>query len=198
MALIPIAIPNVTPIDPVYFVGVDLGQRGSHTAFIVLERFDEQPDFTSMLRGATHRTRYIVRQAIRLPLGTPYTEVGLRLKAMVGKLTPRGTTIVVIDESGGGIPVVEMLRRDLAGTGARLVPLTITSGQTTSTTSVPRAALINKLQVMAEREELEIAKGCKDLEALTHELISLSLQKTNETDDLALALCLACWRAKAK
>ena len=136
----------------------------------------------------------MVRQAIRIPLGTPYTEVGAQLKIMVQKLTPRGTTIVVVDESGGGIPVVEMLGRDLSGTGARLV----TSGHTASTTSVPRAALITKLQVMAEREELEIAKGCKDFEALEQELTNLSLQKSSETDDLALALCLACWRAKIR
>ena len=191
-----VPIPNVTPVDPVYFIGVDLGQRGSHSAFIVLERFDEAPNFTEMLRGTPHRTRYIVRQAIRIPIGTPNTEVSAKLKTMVQKLTPRGTTIVVVDESSGGIPVVEMFRRDLSGTGARLVPLTITSGQTASSTTVPRAALVTKLQVMAEREELEIAKGCKDFETLKHELVNLSVQKTTETDDMALALCLACWRAK--
>ena len=55
MLLVP--IPNITPINPVYFIGVDLGQRGSHTAFIILERFDEQPNFTDLLRGAPLRTR---------------------------------------------------------------------------------------------------------------------------------------------
>ena len=51
---------------------------------------------------------------------------------------------------------------------------------------------------MAERQELEIAQDCRDIEILKHELANLSLQKTGETDDLALALCLACWRAKPK
>ena len=196
MLLVP--IPNITPINPVYFIGVDLGQRGSHTAFIILERFDEQPNFTDLLRGAPLRTRYLVRQAIRVPLGTPYSEVSTRLKSIVQKLTPRGTTVVVIDETGAGIPIVEMLKKDFAGTGARLVPLTITSGQTASTTSVPRAALVTKLQVMAEREELEIVQDCRDIDVLKTELANLSLQKTGDSDDLALALCLACWRAKIR
>ena len=91
-----------------------------------------------------------------------------------------------------------MLKKDFAGTGARLVPLTITSGQTASTTSVPRAALVTKLQVMAEREELEIAQDCRDIDILKTELANLSLQKTGDSDDLALALCLACWRAKIR
>ena len=59
------------PIDRTFFVGVDLGQRGSHTAFVVLERFDEQPEFTAMLRGQGIQRRYLVRQAERVSLGTP-------------------------------------------------------------------------------------------------------------------------------
>ena len=59
------------PIDRTFFVGVDLGQRGSYTAIVVLERFDEMPEFTDVLRGHGLRRRYVVRQAERVPLGTP-------------------------------------------------------------------------------------------------------------------------------
>lgn len=58
-----INIANAVPLEVTYFGGVDLGQRGSHTAFVVLERFDEQPYFTDVLRGQGMRRRYIVRQA---------------------------------------------------------------------------------------------------------------------------------------
>ena len=194
-----VPIPNVTAVDPICFLGVDLGQRGSHTAFITLERFDQKPDFTDMLRGAELRTRYIVRQAERLPLGTPYDQAIQRLKAMVVKLLQRGTCVLVIDESGGGIPLVETIKKELWGTGARIVPLTITSGQTATATSVPRSALIIKMQVMAERGELEISPHCRDIEALKNELAHLHIQKSStQSDDLALALCLACWRAKPR
>ena len=194
-----VPIPNVTAVDPICFLGIDLGQRGSHTAFITLERFDQKPEFNDMLRGTGFRTRYIVRQAERLPLGTPYDEVITRLKTIVDKLIQRGTCVLVIDESGAGIPIVEAIKKELRGTGARIVPLTITSGQTASATSVPRAALITKMQVMAERGELEISPKCRDIEALKDELAHLRLQKfPTQSDDLALALCLACWRAKPR
>ena len=184
------------PIDRTFFVGVDLGQRGSHTAFVVLERFDEQPEFTAMLRGQGFRRRYIVRQAERVPLGTPYSEVITRLKNMTEKLSQQGTCIVVVDESGGGIPVVESMKREL---DCRIVPIMITSGQAASAGSVPRNVLITKLQVMAERGELEIASGCRDIEALKRELAHLTLDSksgSDEFDDLPMGLSLACWRAK--
>ena len=193
-----INIPNAVRFEVTYFIGVDLGQRGSHTAFVVLERFDEQPDFTDVLRGQGMRRRYIVRQAERVALGTPYNEVIQRLNQIVGRLSPRGLCVVVVDESGGGVPVVESMRRELVG--CRIVPIMITSGQTASGTSVPRAMLITKMQVMAERDELEIASGCRDGEALVRELAHLTLDRNRdgERDDLAMALSLASWRAKVR
>ena len=116
---------------------------------------------------------------------------------MTEKLSQQGTCIVVVDESGGGIPVVESMKREL---DCRIVPIMITSGQAASAGgSVPRNVLITKLQVMAERGELEIASGCRDIEALKRELAHLTLDSksgSDEFDDLALALALACWRAK--
>ena len=117
-----IPIPNVTATDPVCFLGVDLGQRESHTAFVTIERFDEKPAFTDLLRGAQFITRYIVRQAERLPLGTPYPEAIDRLRVIVQKLTQRGTLVVIPDESGAGIPIVELIKKELWGSGARIVP----------------------------------------------------------------------------
>ena len=38
--------------DRMVFIGVDLGQRGSHSAIVVLERFEEWPtEFADVLRG---------------------------------------------------------------------------------------------------------------------------------------------------
>ena len=78
----------------------------------------------------------------------------------------------------------------------------ITSGNSASGTTVPRDVLITKLQVMIEREELEIAAGCRDIEALTRELAHLTLGRkssnSEEPDDLVLGLSLAVWRAKVR
>ena len=56
------------------FIGVDLGKMECPSAIVVLERFEEMPtDFADVLRGVGARTRYVVRQAERVALGTPYT-----------------------------------------------------------------------------------------------------------------------------
>ena len=185
------------PINRIFFVGVDLGQRGSYTAIVVLERFDEPPSHTDMLRGKDFHRRYVVRQAERIPLGTPYSEVVTRLKHITQKLSEIAPCILVVDESGGGIPVVESIRKEVQCT---LVPIMITSGQTASAGNVPRSVLITKVQVMAERDELEIAAGCRDIEALTRELAELTLDRkpSGQSDDLAMALSLATWRAKVR
>ena len=138
-----------------------------------------------------------------MKLGTPYTEVVMRLKRLVGHLmATKGPCTVVVDESGVGVPVVEMMRE--VGMGCRIMPFVITSGQAATGTSVPRAELVTKMQLMAERGELEIAAGCLHGEALQRELVHLQLggggsgAASGESDDLALALALACWRARVR
>jgi hypothetical protein len=141
-----------------------------------------------------------VRQAERVALGTPYPEVVARLRRMVERLGELGLCILVVDGTGIGIPIVELMREQ--GMGCRILPLVITSGQAASGASVPRGALLTKMQVMAQRDELEIAAGCRDAAALTRELAHLTLDRarggSGERDDLALALALACWRAKVR
>jgi hypothetical protein len=194
-----LAIPG---LDRMVFIGVDLGQRGSHTAIVVLERFEVWPtDYADVLRGVGARKRYVVRQAERVSLGTPYTEVVLRVKRLVKQvIATKGPCVLVVDESGLGVPVVEMMRE--VSMGCRIMPFVITSGQQATAASVPRAELVTKMQMMAERDELEIADGCRHGEELQRELVHLQLSggggRSGESDDLALALALACWKARVR
>jgi hypothetical protein len=188
--------------DRMVFIGVDLGQRGSYTAFVVLERFEEWPsNHTDVLRGEGAKKRYVVRHAERVKLGTPYTEVVMKVKRLAEHLmATHGPCTIVVDESGVGVPVVDMMRE--VGMGCRIVPLVITSGQAATSTSVPRAELVTKMQLMAERGELVIAEECMHVEALHRELVHLQLGSaasgSGDSDDLALALALACWRARIR
>ena len=180
------------------FIGVDLGQRGSHSAMAVLERVEEWPvELADVLRGAGPRKRYVLRQVERMMLGTPYREVVQRLKRMVESVMAiRASCVVVVDESGAGVPVVEMMRE--AGLGCGILPYVITSGQHSTPSTVPRAELVTRLQLMVEREELEIAEGCREREQLERELVHLKLEGGSGSDDLALALALACWKARVR
>ena len=38
-------------VDRTIFIGVDFGQQVNHSAIVVLDRFDEKPEYTDMLRG---------------------------------------------------------------------------------------------------------------------------------------------------
>jgi hypothetical protein len=65
-------------------------------------------------------------------------------------------------------------------------------------------APLTKMQVMARRHELEVASGCRDGEAIQRGLAHLTLDGGaaggggDHHDDLAIALSIACWRAKIR
>ena len=180
------------------YVGVDLGKLEAHSAVVVVERIEELPvDFADVLRGAGPRRRYIVRYAERMALDTDYTDVVKRVKQLVGQLATRGTCVVVVDETGVGVPVVEDMRR--AGMGCPLYPIKISAGQQATGKSVPREELLTKMKMMGERGELELAGECFHGEQLRRELVHLQLagrKRGGEKDDLAFALALACWKAR--
>lgn len=200
-ALRPVLAKKPVVIDRTVFVGVDLGQRGSHSAVVALERFEVMPEeYADVLRGVGPRRRYVVRQVERVGLGTKYSEVVMRVKRMVEQVVAMtgARVVLVVDESGVGVPVVEMMREVGLGGCCWLMPFVITSGQVATGSSVPRAELVTKMQLMAERGELEIAAGCRHGAELERELVHLQVGKGAECDDLAVALALACWRAKVR
>src|SRR5882724_1394259 len=177
----------------VIFVAVDLGRQECHSAFVVVERIEEKPtELMDILRGVGVRIRYVIRQAERMALGTPYTEVVKRVKSVVGQLAAtRGRVVLVVDESGVGAPVVEAMRA--AGMECSLYAIVISSGQQATAKSVPRVELLTKMKMMVERGELELAAGCLHGEQLKRELVHLKLSgggagDGGERDDLALAL----------
>jgi len=95
------------------------------------------------------------------------------------------------------VPVVESMRKEVR---CVIQPIMITTGQHATASSVPRAELVTRLQMMIQAGELEIAWGCRHGEELQRELVHLQLsgKDREEPDDLAIALALACWKARAR
>ena len=62
----------------------------------------------------------------------------------------------------------------------------------------PPGLLLTRMQLMAQYGELEIAEGCLYGEQLQRELIYLRSEKTGESDDLAMALGSARWKARVR
>jgi hypothetical protein len=190
-----------------FFLGLDLGQRHDPTAIAVVERMDLLRPYQGPL---FHSVR--VRHLERVPLGTPYPGVVARVREIVRGSEIAGQCALVVDGTGVGAPVVDMLRA--ARLGCNIVPVTITGGEKAhrsgSAWSVPKQDLMASVQVLLEKDQLKIAKGLRELGALMRELtdvrsttrssgrVRLGADGCGEHDDLVIALALACWRAKSQ
>jgi hypothetical protein len=146
----------------------------------------------------------------RLGLGTPYAAVMARVREIVQSDALRGDCSLTVDATGVGNPVVEMLRAGKLG--CEICAVTITGGERPHSHSggwnVPKRDLMAVVQVLLERGELRIARDLRGLRMLLRELMEvqerlksnggtrLGAEGYGEHDDLAIALALACWRAK--
>jgi hypothetical protein len=165
---------------------------------------------------------YLVRHLGRPPLRTPYTEIvdGVvdRIKALFpADLYPGGgRAVLVVDSTGVGRGVVDMLYRKLREFGkgdphVELIPATITGSQgrasrTDGFVSLPKHELIFSGGVIPLQDgRLKWGPGIKGRDVLEEELsnyrkkINLNANtqfepwRENDHDDLLFALCLAVW-----
>jgi hypothetical protein len=190
-----------------FYIGLDLGQRQDHSAIAVVER----PDLR--LPWMTRRpSTLLVRRVERMALGTPYPRVVARVREIVHGI---GECTLVVDGTGVGAPVVELLRSARLGCGVTAV--TITGGEKESGSgaawSVPKRDLIGGVQLALENGDLRIARHMKEAGALVRELVDvravdrvrgglrtgkvrIGADGSGQHDDLVIALALACWRAR--
>jgi hypothetical protein len=176
-----------------------LGQKQDHTAIAVVER----------------REFLLVRHIERVALGTPYPMVVAYLREMVARQEVRGQCALVVDGTGVGGPVVDMLRG--AGLGCEIKAVTITGGERERRSgggqwvSVPKQDLIAGVQVALENGDMRIARRLKQAGSLVRELVDVRMSAGlgsgrvrigadgyGEHDDLVIALALACWRARRR
>lgn len=186
-------------MSPTYHLGLDLGKMSDYTALTVVE---ETPAPGTLLR---------LRHAERPALGTPYTRIAERIHQVqnTAPLTPDNTRVVV-DLTGVGIPVFEMLE---AQGIRRLFGITIHGGDAVSRDRnlyrVPKRDLVSTLQVLLQQGRLKFADGLPSGDVLRAELqnfkATINLATGHDTyeawregdhDDLVLSLALACWFAE--
>ena len=190
-----------------FFVGLDLGQSQDFTAVAVVERAEIAGVWDAAAFAYATESAVRLRHMERVPLGTSYPEVVARVgKVMRSAALAKGRRHLVVDATGVGLPVVDLLER--ADLPCRIWPVTITGGVSEglskSTYRVPKRDLIIGLQVRLQVGELQIAAGLREGEALARELGDMRVQMTSggrekygarggEHDDLVLAVALACW-----
>jgi hypothetical protein len=193
-----------------FYVGVDLGQAQDFTAICVLEKTEDEE--TAPLH---------VRHLERPPLGTYYPEIVERVKELVRDPALRETHYnwhsglnetslpeLVVDATGVGRPVVDMMRRE----GLSFAPVLITGGDIEHHDNgfykVPKRNLVSAVQIALQSGRLKIAEELSLAETLRKELLNFRVKvnistahdsyeawREGDHDDLVLATALACWRA---
>jgi hypothetical protein len=198
-----------------FTIGCDLGQARDFTAIAVLERVKvttetlaqpgfEQPRYERQERGEQH-----LRHLQRLPLGTGYPEVVALLCTMMKAFPERPSRAdLVVDATGVGRPVVDMIRK----AGLRPVAVTITGGfDETSPSSndwrVPKRNLVSSLAVLLQSGRLKISPQLTEGDNLVRELLNFKVKvsaaghdsyeawRESIHDDLVLATAIAAWWA---
>lgn len=200
-----------------FLVGVDLGQANDYTAIVIAERHVEQeveetPDDYSKPRHKRkqvhHRVHYTVPHVERFPLGIPYPEQVKRIRERYLELSrlPTHSVELIVDATGVGRPVVDMLRE----AGLPVHAVIITGGASESHGGgfyrVPKRNLVSAAQVLLQGRAVKIARGLPAAAILIEEMqafkVTLSLRghdsyeadwREKEHDDLVLAAMLALW-----
>ena len=171
-----------------YILGIDVGQSRDYTAICVLEPIETKD-------GYKYHCTYIKR----LPLNKTFSDMALDVKSMVEQLEVTGHVSVIIDKTGVGAPVVELVD---SLTTCEVIGLTITAGIRAKNWNVPKKELITNLQIALQSQTLKIAKGLDFGEELVEELLNYQVKtkpNNNEIfdtgrvfihDDLILSLAI--------
>ena len=178
-----------------FILGLDLGQAQDYTALAVLER-----------NGSSKKDRkYQLRHLERLPLGTTYPDVVTHVKELMEKDPLRGHVLLVVDATGVGLPVIDLLKQE----GLRPIGITITGGTEATRVGggyhVPKRDLVINLQVLFQSERLKAAESLPLARTFVNELLGFKVKinirghdsyeawREGVHDDLVLAVSLAAW-----
>lgn len=180
-----------------FYIGLDLGQASDYTALLILH---ELPDPGGNI--------YHVRRLERIR-GEPYPDVAAKVNAIMASPALAGKTDLVVDQTGVGAPVVDLLRQ----AGLDPVAVSIHGGANVSRDGrnwkVPKRDLVGVLQVLLQSSRFKVSGQLKLGPVLQAEMLnfkvkidpvtahdSYSAWRDNEHDDLVLSAALAAWWAE--
>ena len=186
------------------YVGLDLGKRQDHTALAVLElrwQYGEKNYATNKV--AEHPT-LLLRYAARLALDTETTKIPRFVRDTLQRFAPNTadptrTDTLLIDATGNGHTVVELIRKDQIR--ARIIPICLTGGHKANFLkdgyqSLPRTDMVNSLKMLFELGHLELDQDAPGFHDVERELVQFQPSgDQQEHDDLVMAIAMAAWQA---
>jgi hypothetical protein len=182
-----------------FCIGIDLGQRRDFSAIAIVERAPDTAPVFDPIAWSTPEPGYdhwVVRHLERIPLGTPYTAVVARIVALARLPKLAGNVELVVDATGVGMPVVDMLRA--AGPNCALMPVWITAGRAPSFDGavwhVPKLDLMARLQTIFESKQIRIAARLPEAGTLVRELLDIRGVHTSPATSKSAQTTTTIWR----
>ena len=204
-----------------FFLGLDLGQQADPTAIAILDRLEgpetQKTEVWKTIKADARRTGEIRVQLTepglasfrcgyleRLRLGTSYPVVADHVLALLDTEPLKGQTQLVVDATGVGRPVVDMLLQR----GLKPTAITITGGDSVTYDRgwrVPARDLIGSVQVLLQTDRLKFSAGIPAVPQLVQELLSFRVKinpltahdsygnREGQHDDMVFAVAVAAW-----
>ena len=159
--------------SPPLTIGVDVGQKVDPTAICVMEA---RP---SAVQGEPVFTTRLLQ---RLPLGTSYLAVADRLVEVVTNIAAQPVQMnhappsvtMLIDATGVGAPIVDMMRKALRGSRCRVTPVTFVHGERLTTQGhglrMGKEFLVGRLTMLMESGRVDLPVDHPEAAAMRREL----------------------------
>jgi hypothetical protein len=211
-----------------FYVGCDLGQAQDYTALVVVENADdslyvrhiERLPLGTYYPDQVERIKRLVSDERLQTEVTTYARQEFADRSVYGSWQAPQLTVgpkpmrppeLVVDATGAGRPVVDMMRRE----GLQFAPVLITGGDAEHAGGgfhrVPKRNLVSSVQVGLQTGALVIHPDLGLAETLRKELLNFRIKvniatghdsyearREGDHDDLVLAVALACWGAERK
>ena len=134
-----------------FFFGLDLGQSHDFTALSIVERAEVRGQWDPVRFCHTIQVELRLRHLERIPRGTNYPDVVRRVARIMQTPVLAGQSELLVDATGVGRPVVDLLRQTRLD--GLLSPVNITSGlaesrSTSGYNNVPKRDLMIGLQLV--------------------------------------------------
>jgi hypothetical protein len=177
-----------------FTLGLDLGMKRDYTALAAIEPWRAPAGRDPVTWQSLWTEGVALRGLERMRLGLGYLAVPQWIRSLLRRWNIASSTLVV-DATGVGAPVVELLRRE--NLPCTIIPVTITASGVAHTANsewhVSRHELLTRLALGLESNRIQIAAGLQESAALREEMLSLRPGRNAHHDDLTLAFALAWW-----
>jgi hypothetical protein len=193
-----------------FLCGLDLGQRQDYTALVLLERLDSFGEFEPLTWTRPVLSTLHVRYIHRFPRNTTYPRIVDSVNNLVRDPRVFERANIVVDATGVGAPVVDLLREKRPGSA--VCPVVITGGDAVNErqtcTSVPKKDLVSSVALLLQQKALVIPSKLPFADILIEELLNFrstihpngntayGAWRERDHDDLVLAMDLACWKSR--